>query len=659
MPQEKLSYRNAFVQFLKQSVQGVDCFTPFVDLATDENHILLTVSEAEYTELFSSILMGADMLYPEKSHQVVLNFLKGLHCPPDFATETDDCYNYPPYAPFLDYFPANPYGDPLYVPPGYLFPIWQVGQVVGYEATDLFVNPASLPLLAGFWDLINGVLPMITINTIGDGQLEIDLLNFLNGGMAVIKVGSPPNIFDILGGAIDPNTWVVDLGIDVAIPSELDIVSSQEIDITVGAGNAEQTYIVFIPVIDDAIPPFGLPIRFGGGLRQVGLCGFESAGVIMGITDLRLVGEKLETFSGGVWTEKVDLAPLHTPLQTNIDAVQTNLDNHIAQNAQQHTDIYDLFDDVDDAIAVERTRIDSLTTVDIPQINLTLTDHTNRIISLESLITALQASMDIQVSAYEVSVGSTQETSGTVYIDVPNSQQSHTFTYPNALIIATAGLYNAYSAGFTYIKSKVVVVEGTNMQRNYGQSRKTAHVAQTYSGIQTGTPVDIELVFKSSAGHTAKVSSSQRLSYVVIEFAQGISEILEDPIVTFDAGSAPYSLPSGQVGIVTGGGNPANCLFAQSVAQAEYIAVKVDLGESKTIDSIDFDAYSSHRNLIQFEYLVDGVQKALIGIGSNNYVWENVFYGANQVGQVVEIRLHANTGAIDDMRIDNFQIITL
>ncbi len=230
----------------------------------------------------------------------------GQNCVGEF-TETDDCINYPPYAPFIGYNLYNPYEDPTFVPPGYLLNPYIPGGYPLYEPDDLIVDFFSFPFFGNWWDLISGNLPRIEIHTVGDGQIELDLLNVLQGGMAVIKQGSPPNILDIIIGTYEEGIRIVDLGLDIAIPIELDVVHAEEINVVVGSGVPQITYVTFIPVVDDAFPPFGLPLRFGGGLRRVGLCGFEDMAGDMGITNLRLTDCGIEVFQDGEWTLKADI----------------------------------------------------------------------------------------------------------------------------------------------------------------------------------------------------------------------------------------------------------------------------------------------------------------------------------------------------------------
>jgi len=667
MEQQRLAYKDRWVELLTQSIEDdVDCFEMFKDLNEDSNLIVLDLSQEQFTRMYSALTVGADFAYPEKSHQIAIDFLRGLHCPIPFDTESDDCYNYPPYVPFIDWFPYNPHNE-SYIPSGYLSEPFVFGSAwVGYEDTDVIVPFDSIPLLATWHDLINGFLPQIAIQTTGDGQIEIDFLNILQGGFVVVKPQSPPNLLDIILGIFDPSIRIVDLQTDVSFPAESDLVVSEEYNVEVGAGNPHTLYCTWFPVLDDLIPPFGLPIRFGGGIRQVGLCGFESGGIVMGITDLRRNGENLEVFQDGQWTPKVDL---DTWLQANPYSIQLRSDTD--DNALEIQENADTIDAYYNELQIERLRIDSLEQVDIPQINLTLTDHSNRIIALEDLIALLQSNMEIAVTAYDLSVSGTQTTSSTVYVPVPNSVQEHTFTYPNALIIATCGLWNGNSAGYSYVRPTVDGASGANEQRNYGQSRKTAYVAQTFTDIEVGTPVDLELEYKTSAGHSAKVGSTQFNTYVVIEFAQDVSQILSDPIVTFDAGSAPYTDPPDNDGIVSSGGNPNNCMLKQSLTVGELVKISIDLGEVKQIDNVTWDMFVSDATpAIIWGVSVDGVsscgQAENTASGLLNATWQSwsAIAGACGVsylprdGQVIEFWIQRSGGDQDDVRMDNIQVLT-
>jgi hypothetical protein len=238
--------------------------------------------------------------------QAILTFEEGIDVPmPEFPTESD-CDNYLLSAPFVSFYPQNPYNQPDYVPPYYLVPPFMVNdeleypEIFGYLATDIFVPPAAInidPI-----DLITLNLPRVEVKVRGSGQVEIDLLAVPLGGYLVTKVGSMPNIGDIIiGGVIETGVQIIDLNNDdVSIPPESNVLISEEFNIEAETPETITTiYMVFIPKIDDAL----IPLAFGGGIRQIGLCGFEGEGGLVGLEDIRFNSEIcfLEKRIAGEW----------------------------------------------------------------------------------------------------------------------------------------------------------------------------------------------------------------------------------------------------------------------------------------------------------------------------------------------------------------------
>lgn len=94
----RLAYRDRFVWELEQVVSSMfdDCndFTnrfEFPDMDT-KVPILLSLSQAEFTTLYSAVLTGADLSYPETSHDVEMLFLQGVMCPVnDFCAAMVQC----------------------------------------------------------------------------------------------------------------------------------------------------------------------------------------------------------------------------------------------------------------------------------------------------------------------------------------------------------------------------------------------------------------------------------------------------------------------------------------------------------------------------------------------------------------------------------------
>lgn len=261
----------------------------FRQLSDGINEILFKLTGEEMKWLFDSATQGAMLLYPDKAQTVLEILLRAIDYPPDFPTEAGDCPNFLPSASFLSYAPQNPYNQPDFVPDGYLLPPFFVNselvypEFYGYQATDMFIQPAAInidPI-----DLLTANFPTVVISVIGSGQLEVDFLAVQSGSSVIVKVGSPPNILEILGdGIIETGVTVIDLFSDpVGVPIESDNVVSEEINIEATTGERTDIYLVFVPNLDDSL----LPLRFGGGIRQIGLCGFETGGD-MGIEDIRI-----------------------------------------------------------------------------------------------------------------------------------------------------------------------------------------------------------------------------------------------------------------------------------------------------------------------------------------------------------------------------------
>jgi len=302
---EIFSFENSWHALLPQTVLGVDCFNPSATINPDENLMLLTLSAIEFREMFSALYAGAELQYPEKYLQIIANFLKGIHCPPELEAEAGDCLNYPNYASFITYEPANPFTEPDTVPPDYEVPPFFVNSgfeypaEFGYLASDVFVPLSAVTIDPLTFLTLN--YPTIKISVLGSGQIELDLLSVIQGGYLVLKVGSPPNIGDILGEIIlESGLKIIDLANDSAsLPPESDIVIAEEINIEAAVGVQTDVYLVFLPKLDDSLIPLG----FGGGIRTIGLCGFEEVYEGDVIMDVRYNVETgdLEKLVGGVW----------------------------------------------------------------------------------------------------------------------------------------------------------------------------------------------------------------------------------------------------------------------------------------------------------------------------------------------------------------------
>lgn len=292
MASYKLAWKDRWIRGTSPITGDTDCSIPIVYLEQDApNRITYEWTGAQFTRLFSALKTGADLMFPEVANDILWDLLKGVHCPPELQEDESGCVEYPNAAPFIKYFPDNPFitGD---VQAGWIteawvrfgefdsiFPDWidewitgQIEAFTGYQSTDILCNIASLPLNSIESFLENGgVLPKIEIRFSGTGTVELELLSFPLGGRAIIELDQEPNILDILtGGILDSGAFTVELDRDLAsFPPEEYPINNVEIHVETGGDHV--LYVVFVPVINDSLIPIGM----GGGLRSVELCGFE------------------------------------------------------------------------------------------------------------------------------------------------------------------------------------------------------------------------------------------------------------------------------------------------------------------------------------------------------------------------------------------------
>lgn len=300
-PFQRLAWQNRWVRYIQQPLsEAADCFQESVLLNPENNLIVLNLSEFEFTRLFSAIMTGAEISYPDESHQVMVDFLKGIQCPPTLVSE--ECYNLPTYANNILYSPANPYIEPDEIPDGYLTqPFLINGQngndFPGYEPFDAVVPFGAITFDVNFFEDIAGQLPTIQIMVNGSGSVNLRFLSFVQGGLVVVTLDTPPNLLDILAGIVTGAENIVDLNQDlVSLPPE----TAKELifPVTIETAGIHTIYAVFLPILDDSL----IPLRFGGGFRGLELCGFLPEGD-MGLQNLRFIDCNLEQQnSDGSWT---------------------------------------------------------------------------------------------------------------------------------------------------------------------------------------------------------------------------------------------------------------------------------------------------------------------------------------------------------------------
>lgn len=304
-----LAYNDRFLRVAESAIES-DTSDSIAFASIPDNVPTKLVAEwtgKQYTKILSALITGAKLMFPEEANEIIWQLIKVVHQPITLEDEEGDCINYPPSVPFISYEPQNPYNQPDLVPDGYLIAPFmhnadlEYPELLGYQATDVMVQVGALPVFSDWGDVLGLHFPTIKIRVNGQGQIELDLLSVALGGYAIIKVGSPPNILDLIDGIIETGVIVVDLSQDItSIPPESDIVISEEINIDVS--EPTDVYIVFVPKLDISTEFFG----FGGGIRQIGLCGFEGVAEMF-VEDIRVNTEDydqptLEKRINGVWS---------------------------------------------------------------------------------------------------------------------------------------------------------------------------------------------------------------------------------------------------------------------------------------------------------------------------------------------------------------------
>lgn len=180
----------------------------------------------------------------------------------DGCEEEDRCFEFPPSASFIEWFPNNPYTEPDLITDGYNAPAWYeataasnliLGTQFGDIVTDLSrFPPGSLPSI-----IPASGLPRFRINLVAPGIITIHLLNIFAGSVAQITID------DDVG-----TVRFIDMDRDqIAIPFETATTTPVEVEV-LGAG-AHHIDVIVVSQINDAIPF----LHHGGGLRKIEICG--------------------------------------------------------------------------------------------------------------------------------------------------------------------------------------------------------------------------------------------------------------------------------------------------------------------------------------------------------------------------------------------------
>ena len=181
------------------------------------------------------------------------------------------CSTYLPNSGIVQWLPQNPFTQPNLTPNGYLIPPWTEAKPPlsnlpfdGIQSGDVFTWLGAIPIAQNLADLLTDGYPRFKITLVGEGTVELHLLNIPQGGRAAVVVdGNFANID------------FVELNRDIlSAPPETSDVFIWEKEIT-GAG-LHTIEVTMLWTVDDNV----LPVQFGGGLRKIVLCGFDDLGTI-------------------------------------------------------------------------------------------------------------------------------------------------------------------------------------------------------------------------------------------------------------------------------------------------------------------------------------------------------------------------------------------
>lgn len=202
-------------------------------------------------------------------------FLSGNPCGNEMV---DQCVEMAPHHPAIEWQPTNPFLDPHETPSGYLaapfsivdlsLPGIDLAYLAGLKNGDVIATLLSIP--GNPLELLVDGLPRFLIRVNGTGTVTIHLINLPLGGIAAIGKDTFIDIPGLIGGVIGTGITLVDLNRDlVSIPPETSTIIGQQVEFT--TAGAHFIEVAFIPILDDSVTP----VRYGGGLRGMTVCGFE------------------------------------------------------------------------------------------------------------------------------------------------------------------------------------------------------------------------------------------------------------------------------------------------------------------------------------------------------------------------------------------------
>ena len=187
----------------------------------------------------------------------------------------DGCREHSPNSGIITYAPNDPFRTPTYTPPGYFLPPWYTNPGIplpGVIPSDAMVNFLAIP---NAFAIPTSGFPRARINFSGAGEVEIELVQIIQGGLALITVDDDFTTAQFVDLTSMSAAEVASVGfVLAALGIENDASPNQTTVIEIDIENPGDHHIdvTFIPNVDIADE---ILIGMGGGIRRVSLCGVD------------------------------------------------------------------------------------------------------------------------------------------------------------------------------------------------------------------------------------------------------------------------------------------------------------------------------------------------------------------------------------------------
>lgn len=225
----------------------------------------------------------------------------------------NDCTMFLPETGFIEYAPNDPFQTPLFTPGGYLLPPWYTNPGIplpGVIPTDAMVNFLSFPVFADMGEAAESGLPRFHFDFIGTGEVEIEFVKVVQGGLVRVVVDGDELQQDLINlntqgvGDVTPIEAIFDIVIGESLVQTYVLEKSFS---TPGLHTIDATF--FPNVGTDII------LGMGGGLRRVSFCGVsiepeESEVPQFQVDDCVL---QWRPNSDAPWVDLVDLCAVQPP----------------------------------------------------------------------------------------------------------------------------------------------------------------------------------------------------------------------------------------------------------------------------------------------------------------------------------------------------------